>query len=155
MGVMLKLTIVLLLLTGGVFAFGQSNSVPIAKDQINKVDYVFNPIISHAQEPAPVPADTVIIKKNPFDNIPSIDALMEMYNYWYGLAIALLGYFSYLIPGINSWKNIGARVLAIGFVVGALFMSFGFADIWQVLLSFLATTVGYDKLLSVFIKSPK
>lgn len=94
-------------------------------------------------------------KTGPFDELPNNVKLTEMYNYWYGIVLALLGYLSYIIPGIKRWQNVGARVLAIGFVVGALFLSFGWADIWQLLTSFLFTTLIYDKALSPFVKSPK
>lgn len=100
-------------------------------------------------------ASTETKKVGPFDSLPSVGKLTEYFNMWYGLVLTVLGYFSFLIPGIKKWEKVGARVLAIGFVVGALFLSFGIADVWQLIISFLMTTLIYDKGLSNIFKTRK
>lgn len=155
LGGILKMTILSLLLFSGVFYLSAQEQAHSSYENVEYYDVDTMFLDEAPPSQIDITNTSKIVKDKPFDEIPSMDKLIETYNYWYGLAVALLGYFSYIIPGIKNWENIGARLLAIGFVLGALFLSFGFADIWQVIISFLVTTIGYDKILSVFLKTPK
>jgi len=72
----------------------------------------------------------------------------------YGAIVILMGYVSQYIPGINKIPKTVYRVLAIGLIVGAMFLLMGKSNAFGLLFAFLSATNFYELLLKFIKKTP-
>lgn len=73
----------------------------------------------------------------------------------YGAVVIILGYLSPIIPGLNKIQKPVYRVFAIAIVLIIAFVSFGWAQVIPLLLTYATSTSLYELIFKLIKKTPE
>ncbi len=73
----------------------------------------------------------------------------------FGALVIISGYLQGLIPGLNKVGNTPWRILAIAIALIILFVSFGWAQVVPLVITYLGSTNVYALIFKLFKKTPK
>ena len=86
--------------------------------------------------------------------VPTLVNFLGWFEALYGALVIVLGYLTAYIPGINKIPSVAWRLVAVGMIIGGIFLALG-ANGFGLVLQFLLSGKFYDLVLIHLGKTPK